>query len=120
MMELVPHVAPRWYMLAVLLNIPKPVMDRISKSFIANGNVQHSLSEVVEAWLEEINAVCEESESVECTKEAVKNEEKVSRYWLQLYHVIKRMGYVKFARYLHAKHSKLSISFIIMLFCFII
>ena len=109
MTELVPHVAPKWYMLAVLLNISKPVLDRITKSFIANKNHQYSLSEVIEAWLEEINAAIEESESVECTKEAVKIGEP-SRYWLQLYHVIKRMGYPKLARQLAANHSKLSIS----------
>ena len=102
MKELAPHVATRWYMVAVLLNIPKPTMDKISKSFIANGNVHHSLSEVVEAWLEELNAANPESS----TKTGSLNEREPSRYWLQVYHVVKRMGHVKFTRDLDAKYSK--------------
>ena len=108
--ELAPHVAPKWYMLAVLLNISKPIVDKISKGFIENGNSHYSLSEVVEAWLEEINAACHktashELTSTESTREAGKIGEP-SRYWLQIYHVIKRMGYVTFARKLDAKHGK--------------
>ena len=100
--ELAPHIAPRWYMFAVLLNIPKPLMDRISKSFIANVNVHHSLSEVVEAWLEKINVANPES-STEISR---LDEQEPSRYWLQVYHVVKRMGHVNFARELDTKHSK--------------
>ena len=102
MKELAPHVADRWYMFAVLLNIPKPIIDKISKSFLANGNVHHSLSEVVEAWLEEISAAIPESS----IKTSSLNKGKPSRYWLQVYLVVKRMGHVKFARDLGAKYSK--------------
>ena len=55
MKELAPHVAPRWYMFAVLLNISKPIVDRISRSFNVHGSFHCCLSEVVEAWLEEMN-----------------------------------------------------------------
>ena len=102
MKELAPHVADRWYMFAVLLNIPKPIIDKISKSFLANGNVHHSLSEVVEAWLEEISAAIPESS----IKTSSLNKGEPSRYWLQVYLVVKRMGHVKFARDLGAKYSK--------------
>jgi len=104
MKKLAPHVADRWYMFAVLLNISKPIIDRISKSFIANENIHHSLSEVVEAWLEEINIVSPES----ITETSRLNEQEPSRYWLQVYHVVKRMGYVTFARELDTKHGKLT------------
>ena len=103
MKELAPHVADRWYMFAVLLNITKSIMDRISKSFIANGNIQHSLSEVVGVWLEEINTASPGS-GADTNR---LNERKPSRYWLQVYHVVKRMGHVTFARDLDANHSKL-------------
>ena len=110
MEELAPYVAPRWYMLAVLLNISKPIVDKISKGFIENGNSRYSLSEVVEAWLDKINVASHEMSSPELTsteypKEAVKIGEP-SHYWLQIYHVIKRMGYVTFARNLDEKHGK--------------
>ena len=107
MEELAPHVATRWYMFAVLLKISKPILDKISKSFIANGNVYHSLNEVVEAWLEEINAANPEvtHKSATSSSDVVKIGEP-SRYWLQIYHVVKRMGHVTFARHLDTKHSK--------------
>lgn len=89
-------------MFAVLLNISKPVLDRISRNFIENENPDYSLSEVVEAWLEEINASDHES-STETRKSS---ESEPSRYWLQVYHVVKSMGHEKFARDLDAKHSK--------------
>ena len=112
MEELDQQVADRWYMFAVLLNISKIIMERISKSFIANGNVHYSLSEVIEAWLEEINAANPEL-STEISRPS---EREPSRYWLQIYHVVKRMGHVTFARDLDAKHGKplhaISIDFI--------
>ena len=111
MKELGPHVAPRWYMLAVLLNITKPIIDRISKGFTANENVNYSLSEVVETWLEGINATDHQlaltsslDPSSSISNEAFKME--ASRYWLQIYHVVKRMGYMTFARDLDTKYSK--------------
>lgn len=111
MKELGPHVAPRWYMLAVLLNIPKLIIDRISKGFTANANVNYSLSEVVETWLEGINATDHQlpltsslDPSSSISNEAFKME--ASRYWLQIYHVVKRMGYMTFARELDTKYSK--------------
>ena len=103
MKELAPHVAPRWYMFAVLLNISKPILDKISKGFMANMNVHHSLSEVVEAWVEKINVVSPESS----TETSGLNEREPSRYWLQVYHVVKRMGHVAFARELDEIHGKL-------------
>ena len=107
MEELAPNVATRWYMLAVLLNIPKPILDKISKSFIANGNALHSLSEVLEAWLEEINASNSEVTHKSRTKASnVVTTGEPSRYWLEIYHVVKRMGHVTFARHLDKKHSK--------------
>ena len=95
MKELAPQVAPRWYMFAVLLNISKPAMVKISKSFNVHRNVYHSLSEVVEAWLEEVTYASSRP-----------SEGEPSRYWLQVYHVVKRMGHGTFARSLDAKHSK--------------
>ena len=110
MKELAPHVATRWYMFAVLLNISKPILDKISKSFIANGNIHHSLSEVLEAWLEEINAanpeVTHKSRTNATSSSDVVRIGESSRYWLQIYHVVKRMGHVTFARQLDARHSK--------------
>ena len=111
MKELGPHVAPRWYMLAVLLNITKPIIDRISKGFTANENVNYSLSEVVETWLEGINATDHQlalTSSLDPSS-SISNEEfkmEASRYWLQIYHVVKRMGYMTFARDLDTKYSK--------------
>ena len=107
MEELAPHVAPRWYMLAVLLKISKPILNRVCQTFIATGNVDHSLSEVLEAWLEEINVAGHGLASTERPRESIKVGEPYP-YWLQIYHVIKRMGYVTFARDLDAKHSKLT------------
>ena len=102
MKELDQYVAPRWYMFAVLLNISKTVMERISRSFIANGNVHYSLSEVAEAWLEELNATIPKS-STEASRPSRKEP---SCYWLQIYHVVKRMGHVTFATHLDTKRSK--------------
>ena len=101
MKELAPHVATRWYMVAVLLDISKPTMDRISKGFIANGNINYSLSEVVEAWLEEKNATDPEL-SAEISRPG---ERGPSSYWIQVCNVLKRMGHVTFAAQLGVKHS---------------
>lgn len=110
MEELAQFVAPRWYMFAVLLNISKPVLDKISKSFTANGNDLHSLSEVVEAWLEEINAANPDLRHQYRTKATSSRDvDKIgepSRYWLQIYHVVKRMGRVTLARQLDTKYRK--------------
>ena len=103
MKELAPHVATRWYMLAVLLNVSKPILDKISKGFIANGNINYSLSEIVEAWLEEKNATNPEL-STEISRPS---EREPSNYWLQVCNVLKRMGHVTFAQQLGVKHSKL-------------
>ena len=120
MKELASHVAPRWYMFAVLLNISKPIVDRISRSFNVHGSFNCCLSEVVEAWLEEMNVAshkmaCHILTDVEHHKEAGDH----SHYWLQIYHVIKRMGYMTFAEDLNAKHSKLnthtSFTFVLLL-----
>ena len=103
MKELAPHVAPRWYMFAVLLNITKPILDKISKGFIANGNINYTLSEIVEAWLEEKNATNPELS----IKNSRPSERERSHYWLQVCNVLERMGHVTFARQLGVKHSKL-------------
>ena len=117
MKELGPHVAPRWYMLAVLLDIDKPIIDRISKGFTANENIDYSLSEVVEAWLEGLNATDQQlvlkDPSSSISPEASKMEP--SRYWLQIYRVVKRMGCMTFARDLDAKYSKYVISYVVLL-----
>ena len=93
-------------------------MDRISRSFTVHGSFHCCLSEVVEAWLEEMNAATHKMTghvltNVECHRETSQH----LHYWIQIYYVIERMGYMTLAQDLNVKHSKFITTHLIQI-CF--
>ena len=45
-------ISHRWYMLGILLEVEKSILNTISRAFAASGNFKYALQEVIGSWLE--------------------------------------------------------------------
>ena len=71
------RISQKWYMLGILLDIEKAILDRISRSFATSEN---SLQEVIRSWLE------------------MKPDPQKPCSWATIRDAVCRMGYAKLAQ----------------------
>lgn len=91
-------ISRRWYMFGILLEVAKPILDRISRGFAAHGNANYSLQEVIGSWLEETRSPTETEPT--CTK---------PRNWVTLRAIVHKMGYEQLAQDLGERFFEVAI-----------
>lgn len=80
-------ISHRWYMFGILLEVARPILDRISRGFAAHGIANYSLQEVIGSWLEETHNPTD----TELTYAK-------PRSWVTVRAIVHKMGYEQLAQ----------------------